>query len=151
MEQSLESFVSHLKDALRDVGLAVGDPIDAAYDEQVFGNGFAVFKLDPIIVHITRDRGRYELSLGPAKGLRRRLYTLNTVEIAMGWKSVEEALDEKDLFSLSEAIGRLKDRFEDLASAFSLPRRRRTVEGLRRAEKARAHALMRRFGSGGTA
>ena len=151
MAHSLEGFVAHLRESLRNVGLAARYPIDAGYDDHAFGNGFAVFNLDAINVRITKDRGRYEVHLGPARGLRRKLHTLNTVEIAMGWRSVEEALEENDLFSLSEAVGRLRNRYDELASAFSLPQRRRTLRVLRRAEKVRAEALMKRFGRGQTA
>jgi hypothetical protein len=78
-------------------------------------------ELGPILFRFVRERGQDWVELAPEGDTRGRFFLFDDVEIAFGWKTVTEVLDQKDVEPLSSVLRRIAQRWKTLAEALSTP------------------------------
>jgi hypothetical protein len=120
-----QAFVAYVIGRLTEAGIQDAELVRANYDAKSFGNAEAVFRLQPLIPRFIRDRGQEFLELA-TRGAPEQFHQFGDVEIAMGWKTIEEVIGKRELEGLDRLLGRLHEHRTELHEAFSGDRERLT-------------------------
>lgn len=92
--------------------------IQQSYDEKHFGNAEMIFRVGKLLVRFVRDRGQSFIDIA-STALPERFYQFDTVEIAMGWKPIEEVIGKSEPEDLKNVLCRLSQKFDELEAAMS--------------------------------
>lgn len=111
-------FFESVKAQLADVGLGRATLQRASSEDQAFGNASVVFRLDELLIRIVRDRGQVFLELAAASAPT-EFYQYGDVEIAFGWKTVDQVLAKGEPDGLGAVLIRLSERLAELGGSFS--------------------------------
>jgi hypothetical protein len=106
--------------------------VTARYDKVNFGNAEVVFEIDSVWMHFYRDRGQDFVEIG-LKSDPQRYHVFDNVQIAMGWKSVDEVVCKKEPDALEYVLACVKINFEDLKAALASHPERFVKAGVDRA------------------
>jgi len=107
------------EEALSDAGFEPATLEREMYDEEEFGNAEAVFTLGSLRSRFLRDRAQDFLELG-STAEPRRFFLVDDVEVAMGWKKVEEGLAKQYPDDLKDVVARVGAKRKELEHALSL-------------------------------
>jgi hypothetical protein len=144
LQGEVQQLVTTWTDRLRAAGLQSPELLSATYDAAHFGNAEATFRIGSMLVRIVRDRGQELLnvasSLAPAQ-----FHPIEDVEIALGWKTIDDVLARQEPEQLDVAISRLAQRFDQLAEGLSGERERLTRARIERATRDRRQAFIDRL------
>lgn len=88
---SAQELVDNVVGRLNDAGIEDVQLVRASYDAESFGNAEAVFRTRPLLLRFFRDRGQEFLELA-TNAAPEQFYQFGDVEIAMSWKTIDEAL-----------------------------------------------------------
>lgn len=143
MSTTENTFASTVADKMRSVGLTA-HLIGETSDRQHFGNAQATFRLDPLLLRFVRDRGEAFLDIASDTAAE-RFHLFDDVEIAMGWKSIDEVLAKNQPEPLEDVLNRIKKRLDELQKAFSGNQERFTRAKVERAAQERGQAFVRRL------
>jgi hypothetical protein len=113
-EGNLKSVAERL---LAGVGLPHHDLIHEALPLEHFGDGEVVFRIGPLCLRFVRERGEDFVDVGPAS-TPGEYHRFGDVELAMGWKTVDQAWTRSEPEPLSAILERLRNRYEELAEAY---------------------------------
>ena len=95
----------------------------AASIDHPFGDAQVTFKCGPLLLRAVRDRGQVFLDMA-SSAAPTQFHQLDDVEVAMGWKTVDEILAKKEPEDLTVLLRRLASNLSMLCDAFSGPRER---------------------------
>ncbi|MBI2397883.1 MAG: hypothetical protein HYV17_08795 [Xanthomonadales bacterium] len=125
-------------------GLGDFELVSEMPDSSSFGDAEAVFRLGPLTLRFSRDRGQ-ELVDVAFGDMPERFFLVDDIDIALGWKSIDEALSKQEPESLESVLGRLAAHAPELSESFSGPPSRLTRARVERAEHDRGEAFMKRL------
>ncbi len=137
-------FAKSVEERLKAVGLLDAELVSSTPDSQSFGNAEAVFRNGPIILHFVRDRGQELLEVA-STAAPSQYFLFENLDIAMGWRTVDEVLSRQEPEDLVDVLKRLAQHALELYDAFSGVRERFTRSKIERATQERGDALMGRF------
>jgi hypothetical protein len=104
---------------LSDAGFGSARPERELDHEDQFGNAEAVFSIGSLRLRFLRDRGQEFLELG-SSAEPGRFFLVDDVEVAMGWKALEEGLSKHHPDDLRDVLARIGAKRKELEQAFSL-------------------------------
>ncbi|HJX64477.1 MAG TPA: hypothetical protein VJ860_11080 [Polyangia bacterium] len=129
---------------LKASGFEDAEVIREVHDDKNFGNAEAVFRVDGFFVQFLRDRGQDFVSIAFPTSPE-KFFQLDNVEIAMGWKTVEQVIAKHEREDLASVLNRLAQRVGQLRDAFSGDQERFTRARIEKASKDRGIALVARL------
>lgn len=100
------------------IGLPCNDVIHEAQRLDHFGDGEVVFEVGPLHLRFLRERGQDFLDVSPASAPG-EYHPFGDVELAMGWKTVDEVWMRSEPEPLPEILQRLRRHYQQLQEAFS--------------------------------
>lgn len=137
-------FAKSVAARIEAAGLKDVELISSTPDSSSFGNAEAVFQLGPLILRFVRDRGQ-ELLDAAFSETPDRFFLFDDIDIAMGWKTIDEVLAKREPESLEKILGRLAQHTAKLSATFSGAPSRLTRARVERAERDRGEAFMKRL------
>lgn len=140
-------FPGSILRGLEQAGVTGAELISAEPESPAFGDTSATFRLGGLLLRFVRDRGEEFLDVGPA-GDPGALFQYDDVEIAMGWRSVDEILEKRAPEPIERVLQRVAMQAPQLQWAFSAERAADTIDRVRRAELSRGEALATRLQRG---
>lgn len=107
----------------------------------IAGDGVVIFRIGSLLLRFVRDRGQDFLDI--ASMVEPTIFhQFDDIEIAMGWRSVEDILAKQEPESLSAVLEKIEEKFSDLNAAMSGERERFTRAQIERAAKQRGEAFV---------
>jgi hypothetical protein len=144
MAMTENKLLNTARETIESVGIEGVELMRESFDPQNFGNGEVVFRLGPLLLRFVRDRGQDFLDI--ASTIAPDLFhQFDDVEIAMGWKSVEEALGKSEPEPLADILGRMRNRLGELQSAMSGNQEAFTRARIERAAEQRGAEFVKRL------
>ena len=137
-------LVQDAMDRVKAVGFKNVELIRDRYDAQHFGNAEAIFRVGRVLLRFRRDRGQGFVDLASTASPE-RFHQFDDVDIAMGWKSVEQVLTKREPEDLTSVLKRLFQNFQHLEDAFSGEQERFTRARVEKAAKERGDAFVARL------
>jgi hypothetical protein len=104
-----------------------------------------VGQIGPLRLRFVRDRGQDWLEVGPRDSQPPLFFSFCDVQIALGWKTVSEALDMKDVEPLGDVRSRVAQRWEEITRTLSGDATSPGWNGVAEAAKARGEAFLARL------
>jgi len=141
------SLVDIVQSRLNEVGLGDAEFVSATPESAAFGDAVAVFRIGPLLLRFTCERGQEFVDV--ASQLEpETFYQFDDVDIAMGWRSVDEVLAKREPEPIGAVLQRVKANFVILGDAFSGDRERLTRARVERATRERGQAFTARLRGG---
>jgi hypothetical protein len=109
-----------------------------------FGDAMAVFRIEPLLLRFTRDRGHVFVDLATLSAPE-TFHQFDNLGIAMGWWSVAEVVAKSEPEPIGAVLRRQKANFGSLCEAFSEDRERLTRARVERAARERGEAFTARL------
>lgn len=129
---------------LRDAELGPVTLERETHNDDQFGNAQAIFRIGGLRLRFLRDRGQEFLELGsPADP--DQFFLIDDVEVAMGWKAVEEVLAKTHPEDIRDVLARLGAKRNELERAFSLSNWPKSARRIDSAVKKRGELFLRRL------
>ena len=141
-----QQLATRWSDRLRSAGLNNPEILSATYNPAYFGNAEAIFRVGLMLLHIVRDRGQELLNVA-FDTQPDQFYPIEDIEIAMGWKTLEEINARQEPEQLDLILSRLALRSDQLMDGLSGERERLTRARINRATKDRSQAFINRLRS----
>jgi hypothetical protein len=145
--ESTSKLVERARNLLASSGLAGWELVSSSPESSAFGNSEAVFRLGPVQLRFTRDRGQEFLDCGSTLAPT-VFHQFDDVDIAMGWRSVDEVLAKREPEDLGAVLARVRTHLVALEEALSGERERLTRARLERAARERGEAFTARLRGG---
>jgi len=139
-----QSFAESVSNRLKAVGLTDIQFLAANSSNLEFGNAEAVFGVGPIVVRVVRDRGQEFVEIGSSNAPN-QFHQFDDVQIAMGWKTIDDVLAKTEPEDLTTVFLRLYANLPALTAAFSDNREEFTRARIERASRARGRAFLERL------
>lgn len=143
-EQQLDGFSATILRRMVEAGLTGAELVSAQPESAAFGDTSATFRLNGLLMRVVRDRGEEFLDLGSADEPA-ALFQYDDVEIAMGWRSIDEVLSKQSPEALDRVFHRMANKLPELQAAFSTALIGSTRAYIRRAECERGEAFKQRL------
>jgi hypothetical protein len=99
------------------------------------GDGHITGRLEPLLLRFVRDGGQDWLKVGPTDAKPPGFYSFDDVQIALGWKTVSQVLDMRDVEPLGDVLNLVASRWPEIIRMLSGGSSR---VGWKRVEKAAA-------------
>ncbi|TAK53869.1 MAG: hypothetical protein EPO25_09100 [Gammaproteobacteria bacterium] len=141
---AVSSLVDVMRGKLRDAGLGEAELISKTPVEEAFGDTAAVFRIGPVRLRFTRERGQEFVDLA-AESEPEKFHQFDDVDIAMGWRSVDEVLARCEPEPIDAVLRRVKANVTTLCDAFSGHQERLTRARVDRAARDRGEAFISRL------
>jgi hypothetical protein len=124
---------------------AAGLPSDEVIHEVVhpehFGDSEVAFKVGPMHLRFVRQRGQDFVDVSPAS-MPGQYHQFGDVELAMGWKTVDQVWSRNEPEPLTSVVERLRAHYAEFADAFSSAKASETLEKLSFASRRRGAAFV---------
>jgi acetolactate synthase regulatory subunit len=140
-QEAIEEFPGWVQRALAAAGLGGAELLSVRPESPGFGDCAATFRLGHVLLRVVRDRGESFVDLAAASHPD-RFSQYDDIEIAMGWRSVEEVLARKQPEKLERVLERIRARLTELNAAFSAAEALLTEARVREAAKVRGDAFI---------
>lgn len=108
-------------------------------------DGQVVVKLGPLLMRFVRDRGQDWLELGPGDATSQQFYSFQDVQIALGWKTVEDVLTMTDVEPLEAVLQKVAARWCDIERELAGGADSEGWKRVARASSVRTSAFLRRL------
>jgi hypothetical protein len=141
------TFVEGVRDALAAAGLRGAVKITHTPESGPFGDTQVIFQFGRFLLKFVRDRLQVFVDLASISSPT-EFHQFDEVEIAMGWKTIDQVLAKREPEELSSVLGRLKEHLEALKDAFSNERELLTRARVLRAARERGQAFAARLRGG---
>ena len=102
---------------MKDAGIE-GKLVSQEYSEQHFGNAIVDVRVERVLLRFIRDRSIDELMLASTFSPT-KFYPFVDVQIAMGWKSVEDVVTKQGVPSLKDAVHNIKLHLDAVQNALT--------------------------------
>ena len=136
-----ESLAGSLEDRLRAALSSSVQLVNTRGAADRLGDMEAIYCLQSLMLRIVRDRGQEFLYIAPVS-IPDRFFQFGDVEIAMGWRTVQDVLKKRDSEPLETTLARLSRHLDELTAALSGDCASHTVELFERAAKERGDAFL---------
>jgi len=123
------------------VGLPNTEVIYETVHPDHFGDGEVAFEVGPMHVRFVRQRGQDFVDVSPAS-LPGEYHPFGDVEVAMGWKTVDQVWSRNEPEPLPSIVERLRTHYPQFAEAFSSTRASETLAKLDVASRRRGAAFV---------
>ena len=143
-EEPMSSFVDIVQSRLSEAGLGDAELVSAAPESAAFGDTTATFRIRPLLLRFTRERGQEFVDLA-SQSEPDTFHQFDDVDMAMGWRSVDEVLAKRKPEPIAAVLRRIKANLAVLGDAFSGDRERLTRARVERAARERGHAFTARL------
>lgn len=130
--------------SLDEAGFGNAELVSTVRDSTAFGDAWAVFCIDTVLLRFTRDRGQVFVDLATPSAPE-TFHQIDDVGIAMRWWSVAEVLARSEPEPIGAVLRRLKANFGGVCEAFSGDRERLTRARVERAARERGEAFKARL------
>ena len=137
-------FPGSILSSLEQAGMTGAELVSAEPESPAFGDTAATFRLGRLLLRFVRDRGEEFLDVGSADNPD-AWFQYDDVEMAMGWRSVDDVLEKSAPEPIERVLDRVAGRFPQLQAAFSPDSASDTMALVRRAEARRSEALATRL------
>lgn len=138
------SLAERVYRCLEEVGLPGASLVSTGAEAPGFGDSQVVFRLHPILIRVTRDRGQEFVDIG-ADSVTPEFQSFDDVEIGHRWRTVDEVLSRHEPEPIASTIRRISERFGIFASLYSAELVHETQERVRRAADDRGRAFVTRL------
>lgn len=138
IEQSLKGHVQQLLDA---AGLPISGIIHESIHPEHFGDSEVAFEVGPMHLRFIRERGQDFVEVSPACAPN-NFHQYGDVELAMGWKNVDQVWSRSEPETLTSIIERLRAHWPEVAHAFSREKANETLLKLDFASRRRGGAFV---------
>lgn len=140
----MSSLVDIVHSRLSEAELGDAELVSATPTSAAFGDTAAVFRIGTLLLRFTFERGQEFVDL--ASQLQpETFHQLDDVDIATGWRSVDEVLAKREPEPISAVLQHVKANFAVLCDAFSGDRERLTRVRVERAARERGQAFTARL------
>lgn len=139
-----QSLLQRVEDESKAAGLTVTNVKTSERPGQA-GGDHVVGHLGPLLVRFVRDRGQDWIEFGPADAVPPCFFSFQDVQIALGWKSIDQVLDMQDVEPLSQVLRLVADRWPELVRHLSGGAASVGWERVQRAANARSEAFVDRL------
>jgi hypothetical protein len=78
------------------------------------GDGHIIGQVGPLLLRFVRDRGQDWLEVGPTDAKSTQFYSFQDVQIAIGWKTVSQVLDMRDVEPLGDVLQLVVSRWSEI-------------------------------------
>lgn len=140
----MTSFTDSIAKRLAGAGLTGATLVSSSPMAQTFGNTEAVFRLGRLLLRFVQDRGQAFLDVA-SEAAPTDFHQYDDVEIAMGWKTIDEVLAKREPEDLVAVLARLRANLDALSDAFSGDRERLTRGLVERAARERGREFTDRL------
>jgi len=130
------AFVDAVRSQLTSAGLGQPTLVSASPEGPPFGYVEVVFDIDGLLLRVARERGQAFLEAA-AVTAPSAFHQYDDVEIAMGWKSIDQVLAKREPEDLAAVLARVHARLGELREAFSSNRAELTMARIERAARER--------------
>lgn len=137
-ENSLKGRAQQL---LAAAGLPGGEVIHEVVHPEHFGDSEVAFKVGPMHLRFVRQRGQDFVDVCPAT-VPGQYHQFGDVELAMGWKTVDQVWSRSEPEPLASIVERLRAHYPEFAEAFSSARATETLAKLSFASRRRGAAFV---------
>lgn len=138
MQDSLKDCAQQL---LTEAGLPSGEVIHEVVHPEHFGDSEIIFKVGPMHLRFVRQRGQDFVDVSPAS-VPGQYHQFGDVELAMGWKTVDQVWSRNEPEPLASVVERLRVRYAEFSDAFSSARASETLTKLSFASRRRGAAFV---------
>jgi hypothetical protein len=138
------AFPDAVKLQLTGAGLGQATLLNTSPEGQPFGDAAIVFGIDGLLLRVVRERGQAFLEVAAASAPT-EFQQYDDVEIAMGWKSIDQVLGKREPEDLGAVFARVHARLGELRDAFSGNRAELTRARVERAARERGKAFTDRL------
>lgn len=108
-----------------------------------FGNEEVVFDAGAMRLRVLKDRGQDFLTIGPV--VEGEYLEFDDIELAFGWRTLEEILSKKEPEPLASVVATLAGHWSDLTDAFSSASYQETLRRVRAASQVRGEVFVKRL------
>lgn len=113
-----DSLKGRAQQLLATAGLPSDEVIHEAAHPEHFGDGEVVFKMGPMHLRFIRQRGQDFVDVSPAS-MSGQYHQFGDVELAMGWKTVDQVWSRSEPEPLTLIVERLRVHYAEFVDAFS--------------------------------
>lgn len=138
------SFAEAVRSELAKLGLGDAELVFVAPESPAFGNTAAVFSIGPLLLRVTSERGQQFVDIA-SQAEPTKFHQFDDVDIALGWRSVDDVLAKSDPEPVGSVLLRVKDHLNALSEAFSGGRERFTRARVEKAARERGEAFTARL------
>lgn len=142
-ETQISSLAESVAGRLRAAGIHA-DLVSSSPAAASFGNAEATFRVGSLLLRFVRDRGQEFMDLA-SSAMPSRFFQFGDVEIAMGWKTIDEVLAKQEPEGLDVVLARLGRYIAELNDVFSGTQERLTRARVERAAVERGQAFVDRL------
>jgi hypothetical protein len=140
----MPSFVEVIRKNLREAGFEDTELVMAAPVSDAFGDTTAIFRIGLFLLRFTRDHDQEFVDLA-TQSAPETFYQFNDVDIAMGWRSINQVLAMREPEPIGAVLQRLNAYSTLLREAFSGGREQFTRARIERAARERREAFIARL------
>jgi len=137
-------FITSVRDALESAGLKDAEEISRAPESEHCGDTEATFQVGSLLLRFVRDRLQTFVDLGSTTSPT-VFHQFDDVEIAMGWKTIDQVLAKREPEELVSVLKRVHANLANLESAFSASQERLTRARVERAARERGEEFASRL------
>lgn len=145
----MQRLREQVEERLRAAGFDRVEYLSHASNDANFGDASVIFRVDTLLFRVVRDRGQEFLDV-TSSGLFRTFYQYDDVEIALGWKTVDQVLNKKSPEDLLPILKRIAEHFDELRKAFSGKCRDATIKSVEDAARVRGQRFVERLTAKGS-
>jgi hypothetical protein len=138
------AFTERVKCQLISAGLNDAQEVVSAPELPTFGDTTAIFRVGPLLLRFTRERGQEFLDLA-ASAEPKVFHQFDDVDIAMGWKSIDDVLAKREPEDVGAMLARIYENRTALVEAFSEEQERLMRARVERAARDRGKAFTDRL------
>lgn len=113
-------------------------------ESNAFGDTAVVFRIGSLLLRFTKERGEEFLDLA-ASVEPAVFHQFDDVDIAMGWKSINDVLAKREPEDIDILLARIKSNLDILSESFSGNHERLTRARVQRAARERGQAFAARL------
>ncbi len=125
---------------LRRAGLGEAELVSSEPEAEAFGDTSVVFQIGPLLLRFTRERGQQFIDIASQLSST-GFHQFDDVEIAMGWRSVDDVLAKRSPEPIEIVLRRVEANLSVLMEAFSKERERLTGSRVEEAARKRGEAF----------
>lgn len=140
----MADFSDEIMKRLDEAGLRGASLVSARPVAASFGNTEAIFQMGSLLLRFVSDRGQTHMDVA-AVSVPTGFHQFGDVEIAMGWKTIDQVLAMREPEDLTVVLVRLRANLDTLIDAFSGPRERLTRGLVERARQERGREFSDRL------
>ena len=141
---SITQFTEAVRAELEKVGLDSAELVSSVPESAVFGDAAAIFQVGPLLLRVTRERGQQFVDMA-AQAEPTKFHQFDDVDIAMGWRSLDEVLAKQEPEPINMVLQRVKENLDAFIDAFSGGREQFTRARLEKVAHERGQAFTDRL------